>query len=133
MQKTLHSKICPTCLTPFDGVASQIYCEPTCRQSRIKLRPWAGLVEGTVGALGELKVAADLMLRGFEVFRALSPSCSADLVIHKDGLTQRVEVRTGVYAQSGSRVVNDKTHRADILAIAYPNEVSYEPPLRGSK
>lgn len=52
------------------------------------------LPAGTVGTLRELLVAADLMERGYHVFRAISPACPCDLVVQKDEVTLRVEVRS---------------------------------------
>ena len=56
-------------------------------------RPRSGLSTPTVGALAELMVAVDLMRRGYEVFRALSPSASCDLAILGTSGLRRVEVR----------------------------------------
>lgn len=58
--------------------------------------PYAGtLATGTVGEIGELKVAIDLLSKGFEVFKALSPSASCDIAILKDKtILKTIEVRT---------------------------------------
>lgn len=54
------------------------------------------------GATSELLAAADLLRQGYEVFRALSPSASCDLIAMKAGTTYRVQVRTGQrYAPTG--------------------------------
>lgn len=54
---------------------------------------------GGVGAVGELLVAADLMLKGYDVFRNLSPNGLADLVALKNDRVWRIQVkvRPGLY------------------------------------
>ena len=120
------------------------YCNKVCASRKYTnkyrtLNPRLGLAAGTVGALGELLVAADLLKRGYEVFRAMSPSCSCDLAVLKNGKLMRVEVRTGY--RSGQRSVDDPDnvfignasgiHRADLLAIVVhsPTMIQYRPQL----
>lgn len=75
-------------------------------------------------------VACDLLRRGYEVFRALSPSASCDLAILKAGKLLRVEVRTGYRDRITGQVGTTRTHRADILAIAvHDGSIVYEPPI----
>ncbi len=84
------------------------------------------------GAISELAVAVDLMYRGFEVFRALSPASSCDLIIYRDGKALRVEVKT-------DRRLAFKTHRkkegskflekTDIVAIPMEGYIDYYPTL----
>lgn len=49
---------------------------------------------GDLGALHELKVCVDLSAKGFQVYRAQSPSAPFDLVAYKNGSLFRVEVKT---------------------------------------
>lgn len=83
----------------------------------------------TTGAVAELVVAADLMRRGYEVFRALSPSCSCDLAVLRDGLLVRVEVRTGNRLTSGDVCVplreRDKG-RHDVMAVYVAKDAAIE-------
>lgn len=75
---------------------------------------------GTIGAIGELKVCVDLMQKGFFVYRAVSPSCQADLAVTFNNQFFRVEVTTGTISQSGKinhpKKIEEK-YRYDILAI----------------
>lgn len=48
---------------------------------------------GDKGAIAELIVAADLMNKGYDVFRNLSPNGPADLISLKDGKLQLVQVK----------------------------------------
>lgn len=74
-------------------------------------------------------VAADLLAKGYEVFRAVSPSCSCDLAILRDGKLTRVEVRTGYRNGHTGAMVYARKHRAEIVAVAIGNEIVYEPEL----
>lgn len=79
---------------------------------------------GTVGAIGELRVAIDLLSKKYEVFKALSPSCSCDLAILKNGKLKTIEVRTGneIMLRSSEKY-KKKYVKAEILAIVdYANE-----------
>lgn len=84
-----------------------------------------------VGAASELRVAADLMLRGFDVFRALSPQCSCDLAILRDGKLLRVEVRSGRPAKNRKRPfwAHPKKNKSELFALVLPDDIIYVPPL----
>lgn len=81
---------------------------------------------GATGAASEMVVGADLLMAGYEVYRAMSPSSPCDLLIMKDGVTRRVEVRTGrrnpttgsVFCPTSQKDVG----RYDVLAIYIPEE-----------
>ena len=77
--------------------------------------------KGTKGAVSELLVCADLLSRGFSVFRSTSQSCDCDLIAQKGNLLLRIEVTTSstVY-KNGSLGVTFKDrdqHKFDILAV----------------
>ncbi len=114
--------------------------KPTCRKQRFccekcsrthALSPHAGrLPHGTIGAIGELEVAADLLSKGYQVFRALSPCCSCDLAVIKNGRLTRVEVTTGYISNCGTLTYPTKVaDKFDILAIKLRSEIRYIPPL----
>jgi hypothetical protein len=71
------------------------------------------LPTGTVGAIAELAVAVDLMDRGYEVFRALSPSCSCDLAVLMNGTLIRIEVRSGYLRNASTKLLFSKPARDD--------------------
>lgn len=114
------------------------YCSADCRRT-VQVNPYTSpytgglkLPTGTSGAISELRVCCDLLAHGFEVFRAVSPSCSCDLAILRDGRLLRIEVRTGyVHKFSGKQSTNrpKTTGKFDLLAIAYAEKVVYEPSL----
>lgn len=63
--------------------------------------PWSPnqLSTGTLGAIGELRVAADLMQQGYLVGRNLSPNGIADLIAWKPDELLLVEVKSYVTDQ----------------------------------
>jgi predicted nucleic acid-binding Zn ribbon protein len=79
------------------------------------------LSKGTIGALHELVVSAELMRKGFHVFRAQSPSCPCDLIAMNQGDILRIEVTTGTYFMNGKTGFPPRKdeHKFDILAIVF--------------
>lgn len=78
----------------------------------------------TRGAVSELLVAADLLQRGYEVFRAVSAATSCDLLAMHAGVTFRVEVRSTTRARDGKlghRLSRYDKGRFDIAALVEPN------------
>lgn len=90
---------------------------------------YPGLLYPNIGAIGELRVSADLLARGYDVFRAVSPCAKVDLVALKGGRTIRVEVKTGAYSGLKGKVYHIPLNpsRFDVLAIALPDRIAYEP------
>lgn len=111
------------------------FCNSLCRGelTKIKYRSMNdryNLATGTIGTIGELKVSIDLLIKGYEVFRALSPSCSCDLAILKNNELKRIEVRTGSYTPTGKIMFTKKlTHKIDHFAIILKDKIIYQPSL----
>lgn len=79
-----------------------MFCTYNCylnfhKANQKEFNDYIDLSTGTIGAMAELIVGADLMRKGFEVFRAMSPSSYSDLIAIKNGTIHKVEVRTGNY------------------------------------
>lgn len=116
------------------------YCSNACRSVSSKRKgdrrnTRLGIATGSVGAIAELQVCADLLSRGYAVFRAVSPASPCDVVALKDEEMLRVEVRTG-YFDFGGRVLAPLMPRDygrfDVFAIVLRDEaVIYLPPLDG--
>jgi len=90
------------------------------------------LCPSTSGALAELIACTDLIRKGYEVFRAISPACSCDLTILKNGKIQRVEVRTATKTSNGVLSYCHKSTdigRYDVLALVCDGIVTYRPDL----
>jgi hypothetical protein len=111
------------------------YCSRECRQQSELAKARAlnpvrdlPLPSGTVGALHELLVAADLLRRGYEVFRAVSQAASCDLAVLKEGHLLRVEVTTGYRHLGGGFAFPPRKYpdRHDVLAIVVGQEIHYQ-------
>lgn len=84
--------------------------------------------------MNELLVAADLISRQFDVYRALNPDAACDLLALKDGCVLRIEVRTGVDPTPSGHICiprgNDDAGRQDHFAVCLPDgTILYEPAL----
>ena len=134
-----EKKICKQCGNKITGQGSK-YCSYECRKLFTKMRyeifnPVAlkGATAGTTGAISELRVAVDLLAKGYHAFRALSPSCPCDLAILKDNQLLKVEVRTTYLSTSGKPYKNrdkrDDSNSIDVYAWVLPDKIIYEPEL----
>jgi Holliday junction resolvase-like predicted endonuclease len=82
--------------------------------------PLRYLSRGNTGAVSELVVCADLLKKGYEVFRSVSPSSSCDLIVLKDGKTLTIEVRTGCVNSDGTHRYSGRV-KASVLAVVVMN------------
>jgi hypothetical protein len=84
----------------------------------------------TKGALKELVVTIDLLARGYDVFRAINPSCSCDLVATKGKSFIRIEVTT---ARKYKEKITYPPHNSlnyDLLAAVFDDtSIVYIPDL----
>lgn len=90
------------------------------------------LSKGSIGAVGELRVATELLSKGFDVFRAVSQSATCDLIAVKDNRMIRLEVRTGSYTVDGRVNFPKKkkdTGRSEHYAVVLPDKIQYIPEL----
>lgn len=117
------NKICKFCGKPFLGKTNKAtFCNKTCSsQYYIKLKlPHHNITANptTIGAIGELFACFDLLKKGFQVFRAVSPSSDADIIAEKDNVIYRFEVRTGRYDVNNQLVYsNKKTIGKSVIVI----------------
>jgi hypothetical protein len=91
--------ICRGCSKDFaQNRTYQIYCTKACRESNkyihIPNRYATTIPTASTGAVSEMIVCADLLERGYEVFRAVSAASSCDILAMKGNQYVRVEVRT---------------------------------------
>jgi hypothetical protein len=90
------------------------------------------LSPGTKGALNELIVTTDLLSKGYEVFRSVSPSTSCDLVAQKFGILTRIEVRSGYMTDSGKLTFKydlvDYKHSDTIAVVLNTGDIHYLSP-----
>lgn len=140
-QKAANNRgaVCDYCHTEYTkSRRDQRYCSTSCYSLaysdanysfNVNLGPSGRSV---TGAAVELIVAADLLFQGFEVFRAVAPHCSCDLVAHKDGILLRIEVKRSTQRKDGTLIrPSCNPDKFDVLALvgSARNDVTYDPPL----
>ena len=124
----IRPRKCKNCRKSFksDSTSLRMYCSTLCRtkyNAEVSRAAFPDLPTGTVGAIGELVVSSFLMAKGFQVFRALSPSCFCDIIIAHDNVLATVEVRTGYLHKNGSIYWPlNYSGSIDIVAITLPAE-----------
>ncbi len=121
-------------LNRWPGVLS---CSADCtesymRRNRRSLSPHEGLglTTGAIGAISELVVAAELLRRGYDVFRNVAPTGKVDLVAMKQEKVVKVQVRTGRISPSTGTLNYPKQgiSGCDVVAVAMCENVRYFTP-----
>lgn len=103
------------------------------KRTKPRLSPLQGKTKTVRGTISELIAAADLMEKGYEVFRAMEPCATCDLIALKGSEVLRVQVRTGnvyhrldgVTTMYYSNTARD-AERTDRFAIVVGKEVIYK-------
>lgn len=139
MYQKVRTELCENCGGKIPETRANRYakyCSKKCYDIWAKKhyrgdRPYAKkLPTGTVGTISELVVSIDLMIKGYEVFRALSPHCSCDLAILNGGKLMTIEVKTTQKDTNGKfNQTPIYSHKADIGALVVGNDVLYVPDL----
>jgi len=96
--KTKKTRMCEICGKEFKTwTSTQRYCSKKCR-SIAYIPPMQVTPEvkdrAARGSMTELLVCVELMGKGYEVFRNMSPAGSCDLVVLREGRLLRVECKT---------------------------------------
>lgn len=129
-------KMCENCLEEIPESRKNKrwvkFCSNLCsrefaRKRYRKFNPRPKVSTSTMGAMSELRVAIDLMSKGFDVYRAISGGAPCDLAILKNKKLLRVEVKTGYL--TGAKVVAHPPvkHEIDVLAIVMQDKIIYKP------
>ena len=119
LQQRRHSKFCSReCSSRLNRNAYKANNQPSSRVFDIP--------SATVGAIGELLVAVDLLKRRYNVFRAVSPSADCDIVIVADKTVYRVEVTTGYKSPTGKLYYPPHDpQKYDVIAVLVGDEIHY--------
>jgi hypothetical protein len=126
-------KQCAECGNEYESkTAWQRFCSAACKgtfnyKKGYTPRQYPHLTNSGVGAVNELRVSQDLMIRGYEVFRALAADASCDLIALKDGKTLRIQVRTARVVKNHAVCPVDGVH--DVLVKVCPDTLLYFPAL----
>lgn len=135
IKKTMPKVKCKNCNTHFIPKSTlNIYCSAGCydySQER-DLSAFKHLHKGTVGAISEILVSVDLMKKGWDVFRSLSPASNCDMLAIKNDVILKLEVRTGNYYKlktTGEKKLSypkERTEGKVIAAVTYSdNKINY--------
>ncbi len=133
--KTEYEKQCKHCGKTFKTTNStKLYCDTWClrKETRNKYEK-AFMFKGqrdihrtTLGAINEYRVCVDLLMKGYEIFKSITPNCSCDLIMLKDNKIKRIEVTSG-YRVNGKIYANKHNKsKYDIMVIVVNNEILYE-------
>jgi hypothetical protein len=113
----------------LDQQGRQKYCSAECQRedyyNRTHQQAYPELSTGTVGSIGELRVCADLLAKGYAVFRAVSVNCWTDLVVQVGDKFFSIEVKTGQRMPSGKLRFPKPRAKTDIIAIVLPDGIVY--------
>lgn len=126
------SKTCEHCGEIYTAkVSFQKYCSKSCRHKQfLPKKHYENLKTSAVGTVGELRVASDLITKGFFVFKALDPYCPCDLITMKDNELARIQVRTTYLDRKGNLRRNaHKEDKQDVYAWVLKESIVYEPEL----
>ncbi len=105
--KNYEERACLNCGEAFKPrTLSQKYCCKPCARNYYTetyfINHHLNLNSGALGAVSELLVCADLISKGFQVFRSVAQSSDADILAERPGKIYRFEVRTGKYSLLGN-------------------------------
>ena len=122
------AQVCKWCGNPFKPRPNKIYCSAACTYKRYKTQHGKryDLPTGTVGTLSELMVSTDLLIKGYEVFRAVSPACSCDLAVLKNHELKTIQVRTGYLDRKGQVKASKKGIHDVIAIVVHGDKIYYE-------
>lgn len=97
-------------------------------RKEINLSRRLGLSSGETGQINEMLVTIDLIKRGYKVFLPFDTTSAFDLLIYKDSLYKRVQVKTGSFNYNGKKLpIVLKNSEFDILAVVYQlNDIDYD-------
>lgn len=121
-------RACLVCGQPFTSRQPRtLYCKnPVCRRRAYYQLVDRGIPPGTVTVLSQLRVEADLLQKGYEVFPSLSLNSSCSLMIFKQGRSFRIEVRTGRENPKAQFVFSrQRLDQVDVVAVVLPNRIVY--------
>jgi Holliday junction resolvase-like predicted endonuclease len=127
MKYTKIIRKCKYCNKEFLSTRKAIFCSQFCSY-RYNHKPYKNgyINPPNQGAISELIVCADLIKKGYEVFRSVSPSAKVDLLIKKAHRLYSVEVKT-IRVSEGTGRVDKRQIKADYLVTYFPekNEIKY--------
>jgi hypothetical protein len=131
-KKRFISRICAQCEQPFStSYPHKKYCSSQCARNFQKEKyhqlPYSNLSHAHIGEIGELQVAADLVKKGFLVYRALVRNMACDLIVlTPENTTYYFEVRTGKKHRDTGKILFPKKRKSYITHFAISIENTQE-------
>lgn len=136
MATKVNEKRCLNCGVVIEGpwLENKRFCKVACRVEWVSRKyreknPLRKASHQTVGTISELTVIIDLLSKGCEVFRSVTPHSPCDLAVLKDGTLRKVEVKTGHHSPSGQVIypsLRESQKGADLLAVVIDGQVFYK-------
>lgn len=138
MTKNLKYKyVCGYCgKEGLTNIANKKLCSKDCKANYYgRVKSGLNISSASVGAMSEMIVCADLLRKGYAVFRSVSASCFCDVIAIKDNEIRKIEIRTGYKVLDGSgriffpRILHLKKGTPTEYAVYSQgeNKVYYEP------
>lgn len=131
--------ICAQCAKAiYGGRKDRKFCDKVCAGEWAKRKwreanpksPLAAFATGAVAEANEMRVAIDLLSRGYEVFRSAFPAQSCDMLVRFADTTMRIEVTSGNYTGSGTLVHPERDPtKYDVMAVVANGKITYKPDL----
>jgi len=135
----MSAKKCKECKGKFiPSTSANKFCSKyCCRRYHSKLNNEKSThnarSKGSLGAAVESIICGDLLLKGFDVYRAVTPNALCDLVIIKGKEVLRVEVKTClIYKKTGRMYyASHNPENYDILALYHvqTKTIIYKPEI----
>src|SRR5215472_998798 len=139
VRQSVNERVCSRCNKTFlPNRPFQKYCgAKACGWNATHYAgPVTDLTKPTVGTIGELVAGISLLEKGFQVYRALSPSADCDLLAVYNEHLYRFEVKTGRHIGENleSKVLHCRKNSTaeNFIVVTYPgHKVHYfpEPPV----
>ena len=131
----MNCKKCGNPLSQWRIKRHALYCSDECKSSDYadkyrKSNPRINRDRNVVGVVSEHRVIVDLLNKGYEIFKAISPASSCDLAVLHGGKLLRVEVTTAHYSPTGKMAYSrHKRDNFDLMAIVLHDKIIYIPEL----
>lgn len=132
---------CSYCKKEFESkIGNNKFCSRSCRNNgatlnTVKYHRSDKLDNSSIGAASEMIVCANLLFKGFEVFKAISPSATWDLIAIKpeQPIAIKLQIKTVNRYVSNDKVSTPGTNALnyDCLVVVIPEEnyIEYRPDL----
>lgn len=110
------------------------WCSASCGQIHNGQKGLAGsgLSKNKVGGIAELSVCADLLKRGYEVFRNVSSDGKVDVIAIKGKQILDIDIKTGYKVLNGNLLYPKNKIEAKYVAVFVhkDNEIHYVPKIK---